>query len=171
MPTRVLSILALFIVFATSASAQLSDVQISAARKKLDETKSHANSATVTTKEIAYKITVESHTSKVVPDLQIKYMIFYFDAQSGSKEKPLETSQKGTLTVASLPANQSVTIETEPFKLTTEELDGNVVFMNGASSRAADRVSGIWIRAYSGGKIIGEYSNPTTISKRNTWKE
>lgn len=38
-------------------------------------------------------------------------------------------------------------------------------------SLSKDSVAGIWFRAYAGGKLIGEYANPSTVTKKFDWKE
>jgi hypothetical protein len=58
-------VFAILLAISTSAVAQLYDVQISATPRKLDEQKDRQGSnVTVTTKEIAYKVTVENRTFK-----------------------------------------------------------------------------------------------------------
>ena len=165
-------VFAILLVISTSAVAQLYDVQISAMPRKLDEQKDRQGSnVTVTTKEIAYKVTVENRTFKTIPELQMKYMIFYVDPKPGSREKPIEASHKGSETLTDLASNRTVTFETIPVKLTKEELDAGWYCVGGSSSRLKDKVPGVWIRAYSNGNLVGEYSNPTTVSKKREWKE
>ena len=86
-------VFAILVVISTSAVAQLYDVQISATTRKLDEQKDRqGDKVTVTTREIAYRVTVENRTFKTIPELQMKYMIFYVDPKPGSREKPIEAS-------------------------------------------------------------------------------
>ena len=165
-------VLAILLVISTSALAQLHDVQISATPRKLDEQKDRqGDRVTVTTKEIAYRVTVENRAFKTIPELQVKYMIFYVDPKPGSSEKPIETHHKGSQTLSDLASNRTATFETNPFKLTKEELDAGWYWTSGASSRLKDKVTGVWIRAYSNGSLVGEYSNPTTVPKKKEWKE
>jgi len=169
---KLLQLFIVLIVVAVPARAQLQDVQLSASRLKLDEQKGREQgNVTVTTKEIVYKITVQSKTFKPLAGLQVKYMIFYADAASGTKEKPAETFLKGSETIANLAGNALVNFNTTPIKLTTEELDAGWYYKSGGSNRAKDKVTGVWIRAYLDGKMVSEYANPTTTSKKNDWKE
>jgi len=163
---------AILAVISTSAMAQLYDVRISATPRKLDEQKDRqGGNVTVTTKEIAYTINVENRTFKTLEELQIKYMIFYFDSKPGTSEKPIEAYHKGSETLTNLSSNRTATFETVPFKLTKEELDAGWYYTSGGSGRSRDRVTGVWIRAYANGNLLGEYSNPTTVSKKREWKE
>lgn len=166
-----LAVLSLLTVTLSVASAQLQDVQISVNRQKLDEQKSRQRGTeTVTTKEVGYKVTVQNRTFKTIPELQLKYMIFYEEPQPGSKEAR-EAFHKGSHVLALLEGNRSATFDTEPLKLTTTELDGNKFYLDGGPNKSKDRVLGVWIRAYAGDKLVGEYVNPSTLSKKNDWKE
>jgi hypothetical protein len=164
-------VLAMLLMISPFAGAQLYDVQISAAPRKLDEQKDRSGNVTVTTKEIAYKVTVENRAFKTIPELQLKYMIFYVDPKPGSREKPIEAYHKGSETLTDLASNRTATFETIPFKLAKEELDAGWYWVGSGSSRLKDKVTGVWIRAYSNGNLVGEYSNPTTVSKKKEWKE
>lgn len=169
---RLWQLLVVLLVTTFPAFGQLQDVQITAAKKKLDEQKSRSGGpVTVTTKEIVYNVTVQNKRFKMMPEIQVKYMIFLSDEQGGSTDKAVSSSHRGSETLKNLASNASVSFETKPFKLTTEELDGGYYYVSGATGRARDKVNGIWIRAYAEGKIIGEYANPTTVSKKNDWKE
>lgn len=152
-------------------SAQLSDVEISAKRTTLDQSKERGQNTTTITKEIAYELKIQSKTFKVIPKLEIKYMIFSSDAKAGSKDEAVPASVKGTESITDLPSRGKVTLQTKPIALSTEDLDGAFFYTDGSSNRARDEVKGIWIRAYAEGKMVGEYKNPSTIDKKNDWKE
>jgi hypothetical protein len=163
---------ALLMVMSSYAAGQPSDVQITATSKKLDEQKNRTSgNLTVTTKEIAYKVTVENRSFKTLPDFQLRYMIFYIDAKPGSSDKPIEVFHTGSGNLGDLTSNRATIFETTPLKLIKEELDAGWYYVGSGKSRLKDRVTGVWIRAYSNGHLVGEYSNPTSISKTRTWKE
>jgi Zn-dependent alcohol dehydrogenase len=155
----------------SSVQAQLRDIEIRVARTKLDEAKERGGNKTITTKEVAYKVTVQSKTFKAISQIDVKYMIFYTAPQAGSTEKPSVLSHQGTETLTNIGGNSSVTFETKPFKLVTEDLDAGWYYTTGGANRAKDAVAGVWIRAYADGKLIGEYANPSTTSKKYDWKE
>ena len=165
------SYLLVLLIFATSVLGQLADVRLMASPKKLDEQKSRQGNVTLTTKEVAYMVTVENRTFKTIDELQIKYMIFYLDPKPGSSDKPLEVSHKGRETLTNFAANRTAIFETSPLKLIKEELDSGWFYEGGVSGRSKDRVTGVWIRAYVNGEIVGEYSNPTTIARKREWKD
>jgi hypothetical protein len=165
------SYLLVLLVFATSALGQLDGVRLMASPTKLDEQKSRQGNVTITTKEVAYTVTVENRTFKTIDELQVKYMIFYLDPKPGSSDKPLEVSHQGMETFTHFGANRTATFKTIPLKLMKEELDSGWFYESGGSGRSKDRVTGVWIRAYANGEIVGEYSNPTTIAKKREWKD
>ncbi len=172
MKTLFAQVIALSLLAVCASHAQLQDVQLTVTRQKLDEQKSKGTGpTTVTTKEVSYRVTVQNRTFKAMPELTVKYMIFFEMPEPGSKES-VTKSNKGSEKIMSLEANRSTTFDTKPFKLETEQLDPGWFYANGASNKAKDRVAGIWVRAYNTeGKIVGEYVNPTTLSKKNDWKE
>jgi hypothetical protein len=172
MKRSVVQLLIILVTISTSAVAQVYDVQITATPKKIDQQKSRKGKhATVTTKELAYTVTVENRSSKTFEELNIKYMIFYADGQPGRSEKPIEAHHKGSETLRNLSTYRKAEFETTPFKLEKEELDGGWYYPSGGDGRARDRVTGVWIRAYANGNLVGEYANPTTISKNREWQD
>jgi len=171
MISKVLSVLVLTLTIASSARAEMFDVNITTARKKLDEQKSSSGDTTSVTKEVAYTITLESHSFKPMTGLQVKYMVFYQDQQPGNIGKPITAFNKGTATLAGLGVHETATVDTTSFKLTTTELAAGYYYVSGANGRSQDRVTGIWVRVYSEGKLVGEYANPPATAKKNTWKE
>ena len=172
MNRSVIRLLVIFVTAATSALAQLHDVQISVTPKKIDQQKSRKGEhATVITKEMAYIVTVENRSFKTFDELNVKYMIFYADSQPGRSEKPIEAHHKGSETLRNLSTYRKAQFETAPFKLEKEELDGGWYYPGGSDGRAKDRVRGVWVRAYANGNLVGEYANPSTITKNREWKD
>lgn len=165
-------VIGLLSVIAFPSFAQIQDVKITATQKKLDEEKSRGMGAvTLTSKEIVYLISVQNKRFSAIPELHIKYMIFISDAQGGSTEKAVTISHLGSDTLKNLNANTSVSIETKPFVLTSEQLAPGVSYLSGASNRIRDKIEGVWIKAFADGKIVGEFASPPSISKKNDWKE
>jgi hypothetical protein len=172
MKRPVIQLFIILVTISTSAVAQLYDVQIVATPKKIDQQKSRKGEhATVTTKEMAYIVSVENRSFNTIEELNVKYMIFYADSQPGKSEKPIEAYHKGSQTLSNLSTYRKAQFETEPFKLEKEELDGGWYYGSGGNGRARDRVTGVWIRAYANGNLVGEYANPTTVSKNREWKD
>ena len=171
MKTMLLQLVAGLIFVSSAAHAQVHDVVITATRKKVDEQKSRSSMQTITTREYAYTVTVTNRSFKAMPQLEVKYMIFYEEAQPGSKDKPATLNLQGKESLTNLENNRPVTFETQPVKLSKSELDGHVYWTSGAKSQTKDSVTGLWFRAFADGKIVGEYANPSTTSKKFDWKE
>jgi hypothetical protein len=132
MNRSVIQLLIILVTVATSAVAQLYDIQISVAPKKIDQQKSRKGEhATVITKEMAYLVTVENRSFKTFDELNMKYMIFYADSQPGRSEKPIEAHHKGSETLRNLSTYRKAQFETTPFKLEKEELDGGWYYPSG----------------------------------------
>lgn len=70
----------------SSVMAQLQDLKISAARKKLDESTKKAAVVKSTTKEIVYVVTVQNATFKNMPEVDVKYMVFYEDTKAAARK-------------------------------------------------------------------------------------
>jgi len=155
----------------TVLHAQLKDIEIKASRTKLDQQRERAGNKTITSKEIAYDITIQNKTFKTLPEIVVKYAIYYTDSNPGSNEKPPELCQRGKETISNLEAHRSTNFETKPFKLSTAELDPGWYYTSGAGNRSKDAVTGVWIKAFVNGEEIAEYANPSTISKKKDWKE
>jgi hypothetical protein len=173
MKTRLLPMLGFVVLsLAVGHAATPDDVKFTVTRTKLDEQKAREGSnKTITTKEIAYKVTVENRTFAELKDIEVKYMIFYTDTTAGSTNEGKLKSVNGKHTIAALERSRKAEFETEPAKLVTADLDAGWYYTTGAANRARDSVEGIWFRAYSGGELIGEYVNPSSIAKKQTWKD
>jgi hypothetical protein len=161
----------LLLVTTFPAFAQLRDVEITVNRNKLDEQKKRASYETLTAMQIAYDVKVRNKTFRDLENIEIKYMIFYEEAMHGSREKPALSYVKGKEAVGLLESHSEVSFLTTPVTLTKSELDGNAYWASGASNRSKDAIKALWFRAYADGKLVGEYVNPSTITKKAEWKE
>lgn len=157
---------------ATCCFAGLQDVEIKASRERLDQKKGRGDGpVTVTVDAIVYNVTVTNKTFKTIPEVAVKYMIFYEESRPGDP-KPVEVSAKGSEPLTNLEGHRPVTFNTKPIELSTAQLDGNYYWTSGAKGKQKDRVTGVWIKAFApDGKLLGEYANPTTVPKKNTWKD
>ncbi len=149
------------------------EIQILPSRTKLDSSKEREGGNTSTeSKQIAYTVKVTSNSFKDVADVTIKYNIFYEVTQLGSTAEPEVKVSKGSHVLPILLTNKPVEFQTDSIKLEKASLDGNWYFSSGASSQAKDKVAGLWFKAFdSTGKQIGEYINPSTLSKKQKWKD
>lgn len=162
----------IFLLIASTVTAGLSDFDITALREKLSQERGRVDGNTsVTTKEIRYRITIKSRSFKALNNVEVKYRVFYNDLQPGETDDGVLQFKSGSEKFPLLGANGTVTVNTSPFSLTTEQLDGNWVYYSGAKRKSADRVVGIWIRIYADGAMSQEYCNPSTLSNKADWKD
>jgi hypothetical protein len=151
----------------------LDDVEMLPTRKRLEAPKKESADETLSEeREIVYKVVVRSKSFKELQNVTVKYNIFYEDAELGSTAKPEVKVAKGAQAFASLINNRPEEFMTDAIKLEKASLGAGWYFANGASSRAKDRVVGVWLKAFGAdGKMIGEYANPSTVSKKQAWKD
>ncbi len=166
-------LLALFVLSSVSASWAIDDVQILPTRKKLDENSGRGEkNSSEKSKQIIYSIKVTNSAFKELQNTTVKYNIFYEDAELGSNSKPEVKIVAGASSFPSLLPNKPVDFETDAIQLGQAALDGGWYFKNGAKAVAKDKVVGVWIRAFDeAGKQIGQYSNPSSVTTKQKWKE
>ena len=166
-----LAVIGLTLLPATSRA--FDDVQIMPTRTKLDSSKNRNRSnTTVESKDIAYTVKVTSSSFKELANVTVKYKIFYQVAELGSKSEPEIKLSAGSHTIPSLLTNKPVEFETDAIKLEKASLDPGWYYANGASSKAQDKVVGLWFKAFdSTGKQIGEYTNPSSVATKQKWKD
>lgn len=164
---------AIVLALPPATSSALDDVKILPTPIKLDTSKNRNEAnTTVESKDIAYTVKVTSSFFSEITNVTVKYNIFYEVAELGSKSEPGVKLRAGSHTFPSLLTNKPVTFDTEPIKLEKATLDGGWYFSNGASGRTKDKVVGVWFKAFdSTGKQIGEYINPTTLTRKQKWKD
>jgi len=158
-------------LIANPVFAQLWDLEILVSRNKLEEKKERALYETITEKQIAYDVKVRNKTFSDMENIEVKYMIFYEEVQPGNRGKPIDLFVKGGEAIKFLKSHSEATFLTSPVTLKKSELDGGVGWVSGASGRAKDSVTGVWFRAFSNGKQVGEYANPASVAKKNDWKQ
>jgi hypothetical protein len=155
-----------------TTSLAIDDIHILPSRIKLDSSKSNKSNTNVESTDIAYSVEVNSSSFKELTGVTVKYNIFYEVVRLGAKGESDVKLSAGSHTFPSLLTNRAVKFETEPIKLEKASLDAGWYFTNGASSKAKDRVVGVWFKAFdSAGKQIGEYANPPSVSTKQKWKD
>jgi hypothetical protein len=171
MKASAVSLLAILCASLSSTLAADAIVEFSAVQKRFDrKTKDHSNSTTVM-ERYGYEVTVKNKTFKDTPPFEVKYAIFYSDSTPGSKKDPALKQKKGSHSIEGLARFGSVQFDTDPLTIQKVALDPGWHWNSGASTVSKDSVRGIWIRAYLDGNVVGEYVNPTTISKGREWKD
>ncbi len=158
---------------AGEALASANDVTFTASRKRLDYSKDlSAGNKLVEEKEIVYTVKATSKSFKDLTDVVIKYNILYEEEEHGSTEKPKVRELAGKTVLPKMLTNKPVEFDTEAITLSQAKLASNWYFTTGASRKAKDRVVGLWFRAFdSEGTLLGEYTNPSSVISKYSWKE
>lgn len=158
-------------VFSTAVASD--DVKIQPTRRTLEtEKKREGGNQSSEQSEIAYKVVVTSKAFRTLPNVTIRYNIFYADSELGSTADPEVRTKTGSHTFESLLTNKPVEFITDPVKLEAAKLDSNWYFKSGAKNKAEDKVVGLWFKAFDEtGKQVGEYKQPSTVATKRTWKE
>lgn len=171
-----------------SARAGFDDIGFSCVAKKLDENvlssgkESHKNNAgqdiggiSSKTEHWGYAVSLENKTFQPLTDLDVKYVIFYKQEQLGVKGPPREQRMNGNTPVKAINSHGKLTFETNPVELKKTRMLGPAgsytYFENGASSKAEDSLSGVWIRIYKGDQMLAEFVKPPNLASKEKWEE
>ncbi len=113
-------------------------------------------------------MTVENHSFKDVPAIEVKYVLFTKpeSAKSVPGKAQLERTE-GTATIAGIKNNDRVTFETKAVAILVQQLKPGYVWSgSGSSSDMHDRLRGIWMKFYIDGQQVFEFVNPSELSTR-----
>ena len=165
MKARTRLLLALLLAAGLSAQAQAPSYSFDfkAEKKKLEGKRTATLEHQTSVEKWCYTVTVQNHSFKDVPNVDIKYIIYYKKEGEGSKVAK-EKHLSGSVTAAMIQNNGNFVFDTEGIELVKSELMGTFYYTNGAKARSRDSITGIWLRLYQNGTMIGEYSDPPELS-------
>jgi len=132
-------------------------------KKKLEANKTTTLERSVSNEKWCYTVTIQNQSFKDISGVDIKYIVYYKVEQEGSKVTK-EKHQDGSATAAVLQNNGNFVFDTDPIQLVRSQLEGGFYYPNGGRVRARDSITGIWIRLYQGGTMIGEYADPPSLT-------
>ncbi len=138
-------------------------------RKKLEGTRTSTLEHKVSDEKWCYTITINNQSFKDVPNIDIKYIIYFKKETEGSKVTK-EKHITGKSSAAMLQNNGNFTFDTDSVELIKSQLDNGFYYVSGARTRSRDALTGIWLRLYQGGTMIGEYADPQTLTT-GKWEE
>ena len=144
------------------------DVDFRCVAKPIDQTvnKGSGDGGINETKEHwVYDVTVENKTFKDLANLDVKYVIFFTQEQLGVKAAPTKRQQSGSFTIDVLGGHQKKTFSTNPVELKKSNVVGAWIYSDGAKPNAQDKLTGLAVRVYQGGKLFAEFANPATLLK------
>jgi hypothetical protein len=118
----------------------------------------------------AYEVTADNKSVRDYADLEFRYIIFRKQALIGNKSGASKMVRKGGVAkVAAVAAHGRFSFTTEPILIEKSQLSGGWVWGNGANPRDWDVLAGIWIKVFSGGKQVGEFTSPQGLENREKW--
>ena len=165
-----ISLVALAFTFAVPAAHAQSDVDIHAAAKMVNSNQPlNQGHRTMAKENWSYEITVENRRFQPLTGLEARYMVFYTTAELGSKEAPLQQHQSGNFAIDALRPQERKGFTTTPVELDKSHIIGRRHYVHGGRIKAEDTLVGVWVRVYQGERIVGEYANPTTLT-REQWQ-
>jgi hypothetical protein len=151
------------------AVAERLKIDISAERKRVEAGEAvTARDASKTSEKYVYEVKVQNRSFGDVPALDVQYLIFVERQKLGErKEKDTVDRITGSAKVEPLTRSTMVrTVPTSEIVLDRQVIVGDYYFLNGGRQKVADNVLGLWIKVFSEGKMIAEYTNPSTVTKR-----
>lgn len=118
--------------------------------------------------KVVYSLTLKNVAPNELTGLTVDYAFFIERQRLGeAKTDPVKVERTfASQKVEALSRQTPKTLTTAEITLNTENLVGTFHFKNGGRIRAVDSVTGVWVRVSQEGKIIGEYANPPTVTKR-----
>ncbi len=144
------------------------DLDIHVVAKRVDASQPRNeddNSRTVSKEHWNYEVSVENVTFKPMAAIDVRYMIFYKTEELGSKAPAQQRHQSGSFTIDALTPHQKKTFTTNSVELSKSHLTGHWYYSGGERIKAEDALAGVWVRVYQSGQVIGEYANPSFLSK------
>jgi hypothetical protein len=115
-----------------------------------------------------YEFKVQNQTLGDLSQLQLDYVIFVDRPQLGKRADQPSTVDRvsGSQPIGVLTNREPQTVKSSDFALGKSSLVGGWTYDNGGRIRAEDSVVGVWVRITQNGQLIGEYTNPPTVTKR-----
>jgi hypothetical protein len=112
-----------------------------------------------------YLVTIENKRFQPLLGVEVRYMTFFTTAALGSKEAPRQEHENGSFAIEALQPHEKKVFTTNPVDLKKAHLVGHRYYINGGRIKAEDALVGLWLRVYQSGQLIGEYANPSTLTK------
>ena len=145
-------------------------VGITAMKKHADGAQVHAATGKGSDKEV-FELSLTNQTFGDLSQLKIDYIIFIERPKLGKplSEPPAVDRITGSKTLDVLTNRQPKIVTTDEFTLGRNTIRAGYYYDNGGRMKTVDNVVGVWVKVSQNGEVIGEYTNPPTVTKR-TWE-
>jgi hypothetical protein len=149
----------------------LDKVIIQAQKKQAVATAEKVNANTPEAKgsdTIHYELTIQNPGLTDLQQLTVSYVLFVERLKLGSKvNEPGHVDRiAGTKSIDVLTNRAPQTVATSEITLGKKILTGGYTYSDGGRVKADDNVVGVWVRVLQNGQVIGELTNPPSVTKR-----
>ena len=174
-----MALCALFWIMTQAARAGDADVTITSTPKHLEDAAATGAGGKEQyelkkSETMGYEITVENLTFKPIEKVEVKYIVFYKQEKLGQKGPAVKAHKSGSAPLDAIAPHAKESVQTTGVVLTKSALLGDpgsyMYFPNGAKPKAADSLTGIWVRIYKDGNVFAEYANPPSIAEHEQWQ-
>ena len=139
-------------------------------------TEGKQESSTTSTKtkvyQAGYTVKIQNNTPLSLPSLTVEYLILKEDAIVAAKgsQDALKDTLKGTSTLDPLKIRETFSFNTDTLEMRESKLKSGWSYIGGGKDNAVDELTGIWLKIKTGDQVIYEYSRPSNLPDRITWK-
>lgn len=167
--TRTLLLLGVTLLCAVGTlAAKDRDFNVVFEKKRLEVERRESIGQTVSAEQWGYGITIENKSFKDQEGLTAKYMLFVKDVGAGGTST---RKGSGSFEIGALENNKKNVFTTDGIGVFKHQVKAGYYYKGTGRSRLGDSLSGIWLRIYKGGELIGEYSSPQGLPSREKWEE
>jgi hypothetical protein len=120
----------------------------------------------------SYKIKVTNQTQAHWTALHLRYIIFRQAGVPGGIPPAdyTPTHATGIVALDDLPGLQNKTVATDKIDLLEVSLSPGSTYANGAPTKVADKLQGIWVRVYDdSNNVLQEWASSKEVMKDNNW--
>lgn len=160
----------MWVIGAPALFASVSDFDFTVDTKLQDKSESVKDHTQIKDESWAYTVLAQNKSARDYSDLEIRYIVFRKEAIPGSKSGGYKVERaEGSVKAGAIKAHGDYSFSTNAVHLIKSQLQGSWVYKSGAPVRRFDSLEGLWIRVYSGGKQIAEFTSPQGLDQKELW--
>jgi len=147
-------------------------VELQVSRGKFETKKKDDGGIILSEEQWGYTVTLLNHTRKALTGTRVEYILFVKpDSEPGKDATAVPLKQKaGDKKIDALGAQDSVNFRTDSITIYKQQLKPGWVWgKTGNNAAIRDTLYGVWLRAYVGDQLVGEFCSPEGLSKTEKW--
>lgn len=146
------------------------DLEVSAWRVRKGAERSETKSTKDFVEEWCYTVSISNKSRADFNNLSVDYRVYYReDSIRKSDKKPPLQYDAGRIQIGRLASRNEVQLDTSVIALDVSQLKIGWKHRGTGKRRTEDSLEGIWLRIFSDGDLVKEYSNPTDLPRRQSW--